>query len=62
LATRNENEAAETRPIPSQAEGEDRDDSSQNRRGANDERPVPSQAEGEEETVDESLRQKERRK
>jgi hypothetical protein len=51
--------AAESRPIPSQAEGEDPDDPMQNRAGGADTRPVPSQAEGDEATVDESLRQKE---
>ena len=44
--------AEETRPIPSQAEG---DDPVTAGRG---DRPVPSQAEGDEETMDESLRQK----
>ena len=62
MPLKNENEAAENRPIPSQAEGEDPDDASQDERAGNDERPVPSQAEGDEETVDESLRQKERRR
>lgn len=41
--------AEETRPIPSQAEG---DDSPEPGEG---ERPVPSQAEGEEETIDKAL-------
>ncbi|MBC7927175.1 MAG: hypothetical protein H7039_16115 [Bryobacteraceae bacterium] len=46
-------ESAETRPIPSQAEGEDPATSGEG------ERSVPSQAEGDEATIDESLRQKE---
>ena len=58
-AMKNQNDAAESRPIPSQAEGEDPDDQAQNRPGGADTRPVPSQAEGDEATVDESLRQKE---
>jgi hypothetical protein len=45
--------AEDTRPIPSQAEGDDPVSS-----GSGD-RPRPSQAEGEEETVDESLRRHE---
>jgi hypothetical protein len=45
-------DSAEERPIPSQAEG---DDPPASGRGI---RPVPSQAEGDEETIDESLRQK----
>ena len=45
-------DSAEDRPIPSQAEG---DDPPTSRRGI---RPVPSQAEGDEQTLDESLRQK----
>ncbi len=45
--------AAEERPIPSQAEG---DDPQSNGEGT---RPRPSQAEGDEATIDESLRQKE---
>lgn len=44
--------AEETRPIPSQAEGDDPVTSGKGTR------PVPSQAEGDEETVDESLDQK----
>ena len=48
--------AEETRPIPSQAEGDDPVNS-----GAGT-RPTPSQAEGDEETVDESLRQKGQKK
>ena len=56
---KDKNEAAESRPVPSQAEGEDPDDRAQNRAGGADARPVPSQAEGDEATVDESLRQKE---
>jgi hypothetical protein len=48
--------AADTRPIPSQAEGDDPVTSGEGTR------PVPSQAEGDEETVDESLRQKDRQK
>jgi hypothetical protein len=50
------NLAEENRPIPSQAEGDDPPRSGQGTR------PVPSQAEGDEETVDESLRQKEQRR
>ena len=49
--------SADLRPIPSQAEGEDKDEAAGARSG-NDNRPVPSQAEGDEETIDESLRQK----
>ena len=45
--------AEDNRPVPSQAEG---DDPPKRGKGG---RPVPSQAEGDEETVDESLRQKE---
>lgn len=48
--------SAEERPIPSQAEG---DDPPRSGRGI---RPVPSQAEGDEETIDESLRQKENKR
>lgn len=47
--------ADETRPIPSQAEGGDP------ATGGGGDRPVPSQAEGDEATVDQSLRQKERK-
>lgn len=43
----------ETRPVPSQSEGDD-----PARPGQGD-RPVPSQAEGDEETIDKSLRDKE---
>jgi hypothetical protein len=42
--------AKETRPIPSQAEGDDPPESGQGVR------PVPSQAEGDEKTIDEALR------
>ena len=48
--------AEETRPVPSQAEG---DDPVKSGTGT---RPVPSQAEGDEETIDESLRQKGQKK
>ena len=44
------NSAEETRPIPSQAEGDDPPESGHGGR------PVPSQAEGDEETIDEALR------
>ena len=50
---KNTTEAAEKRPIPSQAEGDDPVSSGVG------ERPLPSQAEGDEETIDKSLRQKE---
>jgi len=46
-------DSAEQRPIPSQAEGDDPIRSGEGNR------PRPSQAEGDEETVDQSLRQKE---
>jgi hypothetical protein len=49
---RDANLAAETRPVPSQAEGEEDTVESV------DTRPIPSQAEGDEETVDEDLAQK----
>jgi mycoredoxin len=49
------NLAEDDRPVPSQAEGDDPPAAGQG------DRPTPSQAEGEQETVDESLRQKERR-
>jgi hypothetical protein len=52
--------SADVRPIPSQAEGEDPDEPENDGRGA-DTRPVPSQAEGDEQTIDKSLRQKEKR-
>jgi hypothetical protein len=48
--------AEENRPIPSQAEGDDPPHSGEGNR------PTPSQAEGDEETVDESLRQKEQKR
>ena len=48
-----EENSTETRPIPSQAEGDDPPTSGEGNR------PVPSQAEGDEETVEQSLRQKE---
>ena len=60
-AINSQNEAAETRPVPSQAEGEDVSAQQGKEKTGNDTRPVPSQAEGDEETIDESLRQKERR-
>jgi hypothetical protein len=50
------NLAAEERPIPSQAEGDDPPVSGEGGR------PRPSQAEGDEETVEESLRQKEQKR
>ena len=50
------NLAEKDRPIPSQAEGENPPQSGQGTR------PVPSQAEGDEQTVDESLRQKEQKR
>ena len=46
----NKNIAEETRPIPSQAEGDDPPESGQGGR------PVPSQAEGDEKTIDEALK------
>jgi len=46
-------DSAEDRPIPSQAEGDDPPTSGRGNR------PVPSQAEGDEQTIEESLRQKE---
>lgn len=49
------NTAADERPIPSKAEGDDPPHSGEGKR------PRPSQAEGDEKTVDESLRQKERK-
>ncbi|MBC8167988.1 MAG: hypothetical protein H7Y20_19225 [Bryobacteraceae bacterium] len=45
-------ESADTRPIPSQAEGSDTKETNTGLR------PVPSQAEGDEETIDKSLAQK----
>ena len=48
--------AKDSRPVPSQAEGDDPASS-----GAG-QRPRPSQAEGDEKTVDESLKQKEGKK
>lgn len=50
------NLAEENRPTPSQAEG---DDPPRDGQGS---RPVPSQAEGDEDTIDESLRQKEQKR
>lgn len=47
--------ADDSRPIPSQAEGDDPVTSGKG------DRPRPSQAEGDEETVDEALRQQESR-
>jgi hypothetical protein len=47
--------AADERPIPSQAEGDDPPHAGEGSR------PRPSQAEGDEKTVDESLKQKERK-
>ena len=52
-------DAADLRPVPSQAEGEDRD-KPENTRAGGDTRPRPSQAEGDEQTIDESLRRKEK--
>lgn len=46
-------EAADQRPVPSQAEGPA--DAGQPGKG---ERPVPSQAEGDDETIEEDLRSK----
>jgi hypothetical protein len=46
------NLAAETRPIPSQAEGEDSEPPA---RGI---RPVPSQAEGDRETIEQDLKRR----
>jgi hypothetical protein len=60
--SKNQSEAAEDRPSPSQAEGGDPADREQNRRGGMDSRPVPSQAEGDEETIDQALRQKEQKR
>jgi hypothetical protein len=51
---RNDQEAAEERPVPSQAEGADSEEEDGSR-------PVPSQAEGEDETVEASLRHHERK-
>jgi hypothetical protein len=48
------NLAAQTRPIPSQAEGED-EDSEPPARGI---RPVPSQAEGDRETIEQGLKRR----
>jgi hypothetical protein len=45
--------AEETRPLPSQAEGDDPANSGEGTR------PTPSQAEGDEATIEDSLRQKE---
>ena len=50
------NTAEETRPIPSQAEGDDPVSSGEGSR------PIPSQAEGDEETIDQALRQKDQKK
>jgi len=47
--------AEETRPIPSQAEGDDPVSSGTGTR------PTPSQAEGDEETVDQALRQQDKK-
>ena len=51
MAQQNQKAAEETRPIPSQAEGEE--SPGKNQGGT---RPVPSQAEGDEATIDEALR------
>jgi len=48
------NVAAEERPRPSQAEGED--DRAPTTKGSGGVRPTPSQAEGDEATVDEDLK------
>ena len=50
------NTGEETRPIPSQAEGDDPVSSGEGSR------PRPSQAEGDEQDMDQSLRQKDQKK
>ncbi|HZU25254.1 MAG TPA: hypothetical protein VFA04_07010 [Bryobacteraceae bacterium] len=50
------NLAAEERPVPSQAEGED--ENAPVRKGAGGIRPTPSQAEGDEATIDADLKRR----
>lgn len=51
MAEQDKKSPEETRPVPSQAEGEE--NPGRNQGGT---RPVPSQAEGDEATIDEALR------
>jgi hypothetical protein len=55
MAEQKQETSEQTRPVPSQAEG---DEPTTPGSGT---RPVPSQAEGDEQTVDEALRQRERK-